>query len=137
MMAVRLERRVLKDHPSRLCVRWRGRSPVYTRLWAILGPMPELTAAKARRGFWAICGVVPTPLTVAADYFGAVTPPVPEEPAPIAHVRRASLPTEGLPTIWHCTDHLALISTAVVTLELGLWPIIAEVAREIVVAGVG
>ena len=99
--------------------------------------MPELAAAKAGRRVQAICGVVPTPLAIAADYFGAVAPPVPEEPAPIAHVRRASLPTEGLPTIWHCTDHLALISTAVVTLELGLWPIIAEVAREIVVAGVG
>ena len=99
--------------------------------------MPELAAAKAGRRVRAICGVVPTPLAIGADYFGAVAPPVPEEPAPIAHVRRASLPTEGLPTIWHCTDHWALISTAVVTLELGLWPIIAEVAREIVVAGVG
>ena len=137
MMAVRLERRVLKDHPSRLCVRWRGRSPVYTRLWAILGPMPQLAAAKARRRVWAICGVVPTPLTVAADYFGAVTPPMPEEPTPIAHIRRARLPTEGPPPIWLSTDLWALITTAVVTLELGLRPIIAEVARVIVVAGVG
>ena len=99
--------------------------------------MPNARAGRSESRVRAICGVVPTPLAIAADYFGAVAPPVPEEPAPIAHVRRASLPTEGLPTIWHCTDHWALISTAVVTLELGLWPIIAEVAREIVVAGVG
>ena len=100
--------------------------------------MPQLAAAKARRRVWAICGVVPTatPLTVAADYFGAVTPPVPEEPTPIAHIRRARLPTEGPPPIWLSTDLWALITTAVVTLELGLRPIIAEVAWVIVVAGV-
>ena len=99
--------------------------------------MPQLAAAKAGRRVWAICGVVPTPLTVAADYFGAVTPPVPKEPTPIAHIRRARLPTEGPPPIWLSTDLWALITTAVVTLELALRPIIAEVARVIVVAGVG